>query len=78
VLVDYTCDEHTLHRHIYMAEVGIPANTSNENNNELLKQISEDEVTTNTGNETNAQREGSRLKNQRCAERRRNAAARQC
>jgi hypothetical protein len=41
-LVDYSSDEHTSHRHIYMAEV---EGKGNGNPNELLEQISEDEVT---------------------------------
>lgn len=77
MLVTYSSNEHTSHRHLYMVEVGNPSNTGNEDNNELLEQISEDEVTANIDNEIDTQRNTRRLKNQRHAKRRRNAAAHQ-
>jgi hypothetical protein len=70
VLVDYSSDEHSSHHHFYMAEV---EGEGNEDPNELLEQISRDEVTIDAGDEKDAERAASRLRNQKHATRRRNA-----
>jgi hypothetical protein len=71
VLVNYSFDEHSSHRHIYMVEVEAE---SNEDPNELLEQISGDEVTADASNENDAEHATRRLRNQKCATGRRNAA----
>jgi serine phosphatase RsbU (regulator of sigma subunit) len=73
MLVNYTSDEHTLHRHVFMTEEG----ERNQYTNELLEQIFEDQLTANAGVEDETQRVARRLKNQRRDKRRRNAADRQ-
>ncbi|RLM55767.1 zinc finger CCCH domain-containing protein 43-like [Panicum miliaceum] len=52
VLVDYSSDEHSSHRHVY-----------NGDPNELLEQISRDEVTADAGDENDAERAARRLRN---------------
>jgi hypothetical protein len=54
-----------------MAEV---EGEGNENPNELLKQISRDEVTADGGDENDTERDAHRLRNQKRSTRRRNAA----
>jgi hypothetical protein len=61
VLVDYSSDEHSSHRHVYMVEV---EGEGNEHPNKLLKQIFKDEVTADIGDENDAAR---RLRNQKRA-----------
>jgi hypothetical protein len=68
-LVDHRSDKHTSHRHIYMAKV---EGEGNENPNELLEQISGDEVTANAGDENDAECDARRLRNQKCASCKRN------
>jgi hypothetical protein len=53
VLVDDNFDKHSSHRHVYMAEV---EGKGNEDPNKLLKQISGDEVTTDSGDANDAER----------------------
>jgi hypothetical protein len=60
VLVDYSSDEHSSHHHVYMAEV---EGEGNEDPNELLEQISGDEVTADAGDENDAERAACRLRN---------------
>lgn len=74
VLIDYSSDEHTSHRHVYMAEVDAEGEG---NPNELLEQISGDENTANAGDENNAGHDACRLRNQKRVTRRRNTAERQ-
>lgn len=73
-LVNYSSDEHTSHSHIYMAKIEA---VGSEYNDKLPDQISAAKDTANTGNKDDAQRDAHRLKNQKRATRRRNAAERQ-
>jgi hypothetical protein len=72
LLVDYSSNKRSS---LYMAEVG---GEGNEDPNELFKQISGDKVTADAGDENDADRAARRLRNQKRATRRRNAAERQC
>jgi hypothetical protein len=74
VLVDYSSNEHSSHRHVYMAEV---EGEGNDEPNELPKQISRDEGTIDASNENDAECDARRLRNQRHATRRINAVERQ-
>jgi hypothetical protein len=74
-LVDYSSDEHTSHRHVFMAEVEGKGNTGDPN--ELLEQISRDEATSDTGNENDAELDARRLRNQKRTTHRRRATERQ-
>jgi hypothetical protein len=70
-LVNYRFDEHTsYHRDIYMVEV---EGEGNGNPNELLDEISEDEVTADAGNGNDAESDARRLRNQKRTTRKRNA-----
>jgi hypothetical protein len=60
MLVNYSSDEHSLHRHIYMAEV---EGESSEDPNKLPEQISGDEGTTDTADENDTDRDARRLRN---------------
>jgi hypothetical protein len=61
MLVDYTSDEHSSHRHVYLAEV---EGEGNEDPSELPEQISGDESIADAGNENNAERDAHRLRKQ--------------
>jgi hypothetical protein len=70
VLVDYSSDEHTSDRHMLMAEVD---EVGSQYNDKLHDQVFGDGNTAEAGNEDEAQRATRRMKNQRHAQRRRNA-----
>jgi hypothetical protein len=71
MLVDYSSEEHSSHRDIYMVEV---EGEGNEDPNELLGKISVDVVTADAGNENDAERAARKLRNQKRATRTKNAA----
>jgi hypothetical protein len=68
-LLDYSSDEHTSHRQLYMVEV---EGQGDGKPNELLKQIPRDEVTTDAGDENDTERDARRLRNYKRSTRRRN------
>lgn len=77
ILVEYSSDEHTSERFVFMASHGPKVEVSDRHNNELPTEVSVDEETAEAGNEEEAQRTARRLRNQKREKHKRNAIERQ-